>query len=307
MVAIACQQLTKIYRRGITPAVDNLNLRVEAGQVYGFLGINGAGKSTTIRLLLDLIRPTSGNVQIFGQSVYRNPSALQQVGALVEGASFYPYLSGWDNLRVYQWTHSAFDADRAQRLVEAVGLQSHIGKKVGQYSTGMKQRLGIAAALLHDPQLVILDEPTNGLDPAGIRGMRSFIRQLVDEQGKTVFMSSHLLGEVQSVCDHVGIIHQGRLIQEGRVDTLIESLGGQQLSIDAHPLQQAQALLAERWSVTISEQHLIVMGVARAEIPMIVRLLTENAIDIYGIDYRQPTLEDFFLSVTHLDRESLVS
>jgi ABC-2 type transport system ATP-binding protein len=296
--AIECQNLSKVYS-GRVEAVRNLTLGIEPRQVYGFLGPNGAGKTTTIRMLLDLIRPTSGRITLFGESVYRNSAALKNVGALVEGASFYPYLSGWDNLQVYGWTSRTFDPNRAKHLLEVMGLAGREKDAVGKYSTGMKQRLGIAAALLHDPQLVILDEPTNGLDPAGIYAMRKFIRSLVDEQGKTVFLSSHLLGEVQQICDRVAIIHKGNLLAEGRVDDLLRQRSTERLLIEVHPLERAQAVLANQWDVSLdSQSNVLVVLTHREGIPQIIRKLAAADIDIYAMQHQHISLEEFFLSIT---------
>jgi ABC-2 type transport system ATP-binding protein len=303
MFAIECQNLSKRYRRGI-PAVSDLNLNIAPRQVYGFLGPNGAGKTTTIRLLLGLIRPSSGGVRLFGEPVRRNPKALKKVGALVEGASFYPYLSGWDNLRVFGWTFGHFDAQRAHSLLELVNLHTRAHDPVMKYSTGMKQRLGIAAALLHDPDLLILDEPTNGLDPAGIRAMRALIRQLVDDHGKTIFLSSHLLGEVQQICDRVGIINDGRLLAEGRVAELLSLQSAQHLVMEVSPPEAASEALSQRWSVTSSDDpDKLIISASRDEIPDVVRALVEADVDLYGLQHQQVSLEDFFLSITALEME----
>jgi ABC-2 type transport system ATP-binding protein len=296
MFAIECQNLSKRYRRSV-PAVSDLNLNIAPRQVYGFLGPNGAGKTTTIRLLLGLIRPSSGGVRLFGEPV--NPKALKKVGALVEGASFYPYLSGWDNLRVFAWTLGQFDAERAHSLLELVSLHERAHDPVRKYSTGMKQRLGIAAALLHDPDLLILDEPTNGLDPGGIRAMRALIRQLVDDHGKTIFLSSHLLGEVQQICDHVGIINGGRLLAEGTVAALLSQPSAQYLVMDVSPVESAHAALSQRWQVSSSDDPgKLTVSAMREEIPEVVRALVAADVALFGLQHQQVSLEDFFLSIT---------
>jgi ABC-2 type transport system ATP-binding protein len=301
MYAIECRQLSKIYGRGrrARHAVRDLTLAIEPQQIFGFLGPNGAGKTTTIRLLLDLIQPSGGEVHIFGQQVRRNPAAVRQVGAFIEGASFYPYLSGWDNLMVFGRTSGEFKASRAHELIEAVGLKGREQDKTGKYSTGMKQRLGIAAALLHDPPVLILDEPTSGLDPAGIREMRDFIRQLTREQGKTIFLSSHQLSEVQQICDRVGIIHRGELLAEGEVADLLKKTSQSQLILVVKPVEKAQAMLVQKWPVqpdTVPDS--LIVTVPYEEIPAVVRLLVAAEVDVYGMEHRQASLEDFFLSVT---------
>jgi ABC-2 type transport system ATP-binding protein len=211
--------LTK--RFGGLTAVDGVSFDVQRGEVFGFLGPNGAGKTTTIAMLLSLVRPTCGSAEVLGHDVQRNPgAALRRVGAIVETPAFYPYLSGIDNLRIMG---RIADADRTQipALLEQVGLEGRGNDKVGTYSLGMRQRLGLASALLGDPQLLILDEPTNGLDPAGMHEMRGFVRRLAEEEERTVFVSSHLLHEVEQICDRVLILDRGRLIAQGRVDELL--------------------------------------------------------------------------------------
>ena len=210
MLAIQTENLSKTYGRGknAVAAVKGLNLAVSPGQVYGFLGPNGAGKTTTIRMLLDLIRPSGGKAEIFGRDV-RDAGSLRRVGGLVEGPAFYGYLSGYNNLEVLARTANDYRQERIRSLLDQVGLGSRVKTPAGSYSLGMKQCLGVAAALLGDPDLLLLDEPTNGLDPAGIQEMRGFIRHLAKEQGKTVFLSSHLLNEVEQTCDRVAIIHHG--------------------------------------------------------------------------------------------------
>ncbi|MEU3455049.1 ABC transporter ATP-binding protein [Micromonospora sp. NPDC006766] len=233
---VQTEGLTKRYG-GLT-AVRNLDLTVQAGEVYGFLGPNGAGKTTTLRMLLGLVRPTAGTVRLLG----RPPGAgrLAGVGALIEGPAFYPYLSGRDNLRVLA-RYAGVGTDRVGSVLDLVGLTDRAGDRYAGYSLGMKQRLGVAAALLKDPRLLILDEPTNGLDPAGMADMRALIRRL-GAIGCTVLVSSHLLGEVEQVCDRVGVISGGRLIAEGRVADL---RGAAVLRVLADPLEQAAARARE--------------------------------------------------------------
>ena len=211
---IETHDLTKRYGDAIV-AVDALELRVRRGEVYGFLGPNGAGKSTTLRMLLGLVRPTSGTAAVLGEP----PGAaagLARVGAMVEAPAFYPYLSGRDNLRVLAG-HAGVAPSRIDAVLDEVDLAARAGDRTSTYSTGMKQRLGVAAALLKDPELLILDEPTNGLDPAGMAEMREFVRALAGG-GRTVLLSSHLMGEIEQVCDRVGVIRAGSLVAEGTVE-----------------------------------------------------------------------------------------
>jgi ABC-2 type transport system ATP-binding protein len=243
---IETRDLTK--RFGDVLAVDNLALKVRRGEVYGFLGPNGAGKTTTLRMLLGLAKPTAGSISVFG-STPGSPQAIETTGALIESPGFYPSLSGRDNLRVMA-THSGASKDRIDTVLEEVGLIDRGSDRFAGYSQGMKQRLGIAAALLKDPQLVILDEPTNGLDPAGMAEMRTFIRGLRGR--RTVLLSSHLMHEVEQTCDRVGIIHRGSLIREGTVDEL---RGVSTIRVVAHPLKGASQLIAAQPLVESVESH----------------------------------------------------
>jgi len=227
---VETRRLTKRY--GTLTAVDALDLTVRPGEVYGFLGPNGAGKTTTLRMLLGLIRPTSGEVRLFGGP----PGRLDGVGALIEGPAFYPYLSGRDNLRVLA-RHAGVEPGRVAAVLAQVELADRAGDRYATYSLGMKQRLGVAAALLKDPRLVVLDEPTNGLDPAGMADMRKLVRRLGAE-GCTVLLSSHLMTEVQELCDRVGVIVHGRLVAES---TVAELRGDRTLRLVAAPLEAAAA------------------------------------------------------------------
>jgi len=228
---IRTYDLTKRFKR--LTAVDQITFGVQQGEVFGFLGPNGAGKTTTIAMLLGLVRPTAGTAEVLGHDIRRDLSvALQQVGAIVETPAFYPYMSGIDNLRVL----ARIDGGDAERhipsILEQVGLKGRGKDKVGTYSQGMRQRLGLAAALLGDPKLLILDEPTNGLDPAGMQEMRVLIRRLSKGQGKTVFLSSHLLHEVEQVCDRVLILNKGQVIAQGEVKELLRQAHALELRIE---------------------------------------------------------------------------
>jgi ABC-2 type transport system ATP-binding protein len=287
--------LSKSYgRRRRVNAVRNVSLAVGAGEVYGFLGPNGAGKSTTIRMLLSLISPSAGDVRLFGCDLSEDRSVLRRVGSLVDGGAFYPFLSGRRNLQVLAKTHGG-GAERIDALLDQVGLGRDAGRKVKGYSTGMRQRLGVAAALLNDPDLVILDEPVNGLDAAGIQEMRALIRSLSADHGKTVFLSSHLLHEVQQVCDRVAIISQGEIIRESTVEDLLRQDDG--LRIEATPLDAAQTALAARWSVERQDDALIVRA-TRAEAPEVVREIVKAGADLFRLAPEQRNLEEVFLSIT---------
>ncbi len=302
-IAIRLHNLNKTFgkRKKAVHAVRDLNLTVESGQVFGFLGPNGAGKSTTIRMLMDLIRPTSGRVEVYGRYPQQDHTILQRVGAMVEGATFYDFLTGRKNLEVLAKTSGWQNPIRIQTLLEQVGMADRADRPVKGYSTGMKQRLGIAAALLNNPDLLILDEPTNGLDPSGIKEIRLLIRDLVDNQGKTVFLSSHLLSEIEQMCDSVAIITGGRLIQEGKVADLLATQS--RIVIEAEPIEKAKQLLQPGWTVEQNGTTLQI-NAPRSETPAIVQKLAANEIAIYQVKTERQSLEDFFISATNTPTES---
>jgi ABC-2 type transport system ATP-binding protein len=292
-IAVETNQLTRVYGERI--AVDRLDLRIRQGEVYGFLGPNGAGKTTTLRMLLGLIAPTSGAAVVAGGSP-GGPESLDQVGAMIEQPGFYPYLSGAENLRLLA-AYSRVDPGRTAIVLEMVDLTDRAGDKFSAYSQGMKQRLGLAAALLKDPALLILDEPSNGLDPAGMAEMRVLIRALADE-GRTVLFSSHLLSEIEQICDRIGVIRQGKLVAEGTVNEL---RGNELLSVTATPFDAA-------WNYLLSRQDLEIVDTAggsiqlrtdRARTASITRGLVEAGFDVTELAWRRQTLEDVFLDLTN--------
>lgn len=284
-------------------AVQNVSLEVAPGQVYGFLGPNGAGKTTAIRIMLDLMRPNKGTAYIYGQSPRKQPAVLRRVGMLVEGPAFYPYLTGRKNLIVISRAHGCYDPARIDALLEQVNLAGRGGMRFKNYSLGMKQRLGLAAALIHDPDLLILDEPTNGLDPAGIQEMRLFIRDLVDNHGKTVFLSSHMLSEVEQVCDRVAIINKGEIVHEGAVSEVQGMAAGgdtPRVMLRVNPHEAALRLLQGRYTITQDDKDdTLTAEIAYSEVPGIVAELVANNIEIHEVVRVRRTLEDFFLSVTN--------
>jgi ABC-2 type transport system ATP-binding protein len=292
MFPVETQELTKRY--GQLVAVDKVSLTVRPGEVYGFLGPNGAGKTTTLRMLLGLVRPSSGTIRLFGKG---SGQSLADVGALIEGPAFYPYLSGRDNLRVLAH-YAGCPAGRVDIVLDLVDLTGRAGDRYGTYSLGMKQRLGVAAALLKDPKLLILDEPTNGLDPAGMADMRRLIRRL-GAAGKTVLLSSHMLGEVQQICDRVGVVSGGRLIAES---TVAELRGGARLRVVADPVDEAaaraRALLGDD-RVRV-EDGALVLDVEAGKAAWINAELVNAGIDVSELGARERELEDVFLEMTHV-------
>ena len=299
-IAIRIENLHKHFgrrRKKRVQAVKNLNLEVAAGQVYGFLGPNGAGKTTTIRMLLDLIRPNQGDVYLFGKHVRRERNVLSRVGSLVEGASFYDFLTGRRNLEVFALTSNLdLPKERFDEVLELVDMKERSRRRVKGYSTGMKQRLGIAAAMLTNPDLVILDEPANGLDPHGINEVRELTRRLADEHGKTVFLSSHQLGEVEQICDRVAIINNGELLREGTVSDLVADKA--QFRIRAKPMVEAIAVVNEHWSYTADTDDVLLVDAQEDDMPIIVKNMVENNIRVYEVSPHRQSLEDYFLSVT---------
>ena len=290
---IETEALTKRYGEAIV-AVDALDLRVRRGEVYGFLGPNGAGKTTTLRMLLGLVRPTSGAATVLGAPP-GTPDALGRIGAMVEAPGLYPYLSGRDNLRVLAG-HAGAPPERVGAVLAETGLSDRAGDRAGTYSMGMKQRLGVAAALLKDPELLILDEPTNGLDPAGMAEMRAFIRSLA-QGGRTVVLSSHLMGEVEQVCDRVGVIREGVLVAEGTVEEL---RGRASLRVRAEPIGEAARLVAGLPEVAEVATDGALLDV-RADVDAaagINRALVTAGIEVSEITQRRASLEDVFLELT---------
>ncbi len=283
--------LTKRY--GAAAAVENLELSVRAGEVYGFLGPNGAGKTTTLRMLLGLIRPTSGSVRLFGAEP--GAASLARVGALIEGPAFYPYLSGRANLRIFA-DHAGVRRARVEDVLAVVDLADRAKDKYSTYSLGMKQRLGLAAALLKDPELVLLDEPTNGLDPAGMADMRVTLRKLAAD-GCTVLLSSHLLAEVEQICDRVGVLDHGRLVAETSVSGL---RGAGSLRVVAHPVERARDHLgrllgAER---VRADGTALEIDVEAGRAGWINTELVGAGLTVSELRWHEPDLEQTFLALT---------
>lgn len=233
---------------------------------------------------------------LFGESVQKNPAILKRVGALVEGATFYPYLTGRKNLEILARSGGYYDPKRVQSLIEQVGMADRADRRTKGYSTGMKQRMGLAATLLGNPDLIILDEPTNGLDPAGIQEMRMFIRELADKEGKTVFLSSHMLNEIEQVCDRVAIINKGKLVREGTVSDLLSEQS--RLVVEASPLNKAQAILSPHWALHTNGGVHVTVEAQREDVPTIIRKLVENDIKVYEVTAQRQSLEEYFLAVT---------
>ncbi|MFI6266581.1 ATP-binding cassette domain-containing protein [Micromonospora sp. NPDC051006] len=298
--AIELHEVTKRYPGGIT-AVDALDLRVPPGQVFGFLGPNGAGKTTTMRMLVGLVRPTSGRIRVLGQPP-GTPAELARVGALIESPAFYPHLSGVDNLRLAV-RYAGVSDSAVDRVLAEVGLTGRGHSPFRTYSLGMKQRLGVAAALLKEPSLLILDEPTNGLDPAGVSEIRELLRTL-GRRGRTVLLSSHVLGEVEQVCDRIAVIDRGRLVADGTPNELRAALGDGALLIAADPVDKAAACLRDHpgvRAVAVVDGRLQVTADPSLAAALN-RLLVEADVDVRELRPVRHSLEEAFLELTAPER-----
>lgn len=295
---IRVDHLSKQFKE--VKAVDDLSFSVSKGEVYGFLGQNGAGKSTTIRMLLTLVQPTSGQIQVFGKDLgHHRREILRNIGAIIERPDLYNYLTAMENLQIMaQLSGISPSKKELLRQLEIVGIASRAESKVKTFSQGMKQRLGIACALVHDPQLIILDEPTNGLDPQGIADVRNLILHLSKEEGRTLVVSSHLLYEVELIADSMLIIDKGRKIAEGRVSALLDPAD---TMVEVNTLNDAKTMLLlqqSQWSSYLNiENHAILLKMDKKMIPSLTRFLIEHGAEITGIRARH-SLEEYFLSQT---------
>lgn len=274
-------------------------LEVPEGAVYGILGVNGAGKTTLMKVVTGLLKPQRGEVFLLGHPVGTELSVFNALGTLLEGPHLYSHLSGRQNLRVFS-VYRGIPDSKVERVLEIVGLQSAADRLVRTYSTGMRQRLGIALALLPDPDLLILDEPTNGLDPQGIAEIRRLIQRLHRNEGKTVFVSSHILSEVEQVCTHVGILHRGQLHFQGTIAALREDFPARRrMALETGESKRAARLLRSRSvPASISEGGWVELEVkSREDINGLIDLLRQNGISIYQLRLREDRLEDYFLKI----------
>ncbi len=296
-VIIRTQQLSKRFHQRW--AVSQLNLQVAQGQIFGFLGPNGAGKSTTIRMLLSLLTPNTGHFELFGKNPLKSGKAVyRKIGALVEEPNFYLYISGKRNLQILGELSGGVSKQRIEEVLEIVELKGREKEKVKNYSHGMRQRLGIAQAILHQPELVILDEPTSGLDPEGIKEIRELIKALAEEKGITIFLSSHLLHEVEQVCSHMAIIDYGKLITQGAVKDLLQETNFSITEIKVNdPHQAMQLLLPKKWAREMSvSEDILKVQVALQDRPRLISYLIGEGLQIYSVIPRT-SLEDYYLTL----------
>lgn len=295
-LAICADQLTKRYDR--TLAVDAVSFEVLRGEVFGFLGPNGAGKTTTIAMLLGLVTPTSGRAVLLGHDIQQAPAAaLQRVGSMIEAPAFYPYLSGHDNLRLLARA-AGLPPARVEAALAAVELTEHSKSRYATYSQGMKQRLAIAATLLNDPEVIILDEPTNGLDPAGTVEIRALIRRLA-AAGRTIFLCSHVLHEVEQVCSRVAILKRGKLLAVGPVSALLQRSRHVRLRVAGDP-QAALALLQKQAAVrgVVRQGDTLIVDTALEQAPVLNALLVRHDVPVCELRTESASLEEVFLEIT---------
>ena len=298
MAVIHVQDLSKHF--GSLKAVDQLSFSVNAGEVFGFLGQNGSGKSTTIRMLLSLIHPTSGHIELFGKSMESNRNEiLEEVGAIIERPDLYPYLTAREHLQLFAKLRSKqINAASINDTLSKVGLLERSKDKVQTFSLGMKQRLGIAIALVHNPSLIILDEPTNGLDPQGISDIRNLIKQLAQQEGKTVLVSSHLLSEIEQMATQIMIIHKGQKIAEGPIQKLLDPNKMIVQIKTTNDAQTLQVILSGSFSnYLLQRTDGIHLSMPDYEIPLLNTSLVNAGVGIIGVETRN-SLEDYFLQVT---------
>ncbi|MCU4986703.1 bacitracin ABC transporter ATP-binding protein [Bacillus thuringiensis] len=292
---VETNNLTKKYKK--SSVVSGVNLKIPEGEIYGFLGPNGAGKTTSIRMLLGLIKATEGNISIFGKDLNKNRlSILSDVGALVENPSYYAHLNAIENLEVYRILRN-IPKEKIHSVLKTVGLQNAAHQKVKEYSLGMKQRLGLAIALLGDPRLLILDEPTNGLDPQGIHEMRELIKSLAKERGITILVSSHLLSEIDQMATYVGIISKGRLIFQDKIEVLRQHSHNSIKILVNKPKEAWKIILASGIPSVMEEDKIVISNTDNTAIAKIVKALVANDISVFRIEEEKNSLEDIFLNI----------
>ncbi len=295
---ISVESLNFAYTSG-QPILKNLNLEVPKAAIYGFLGANGAGKSTTIRSVLGLLKPASGQVKLFGQEIRANRlEVLRKVGSLIESPSIYKHLSGYDNLKI-ACKYLNLPLSRIDEVLELVNLTKNSKKISKQYSTGMKQRLGLAIALLCDPELLILDEPTNGLDPTGIIEFRNILKRLNDE-GKTIFLSSHLLSEIEKIATKVGVLNQGKMVFQGTIDELNRLKKGKlKVTLSTSNSQKALEALSGKFPAKITDTDSLEVALNNEDdLPSIIETMVANSIKVYEVTHQKDDLEKLFISLT---------
>ena len=289
-IVLEIRNVTKKYSR--KKIIDDLSLKVEEGQIYGFLGPNGAGKTTTIKMIVGLTSIDSGSILINNYDIKKNyKEAMQSVGAIVENPDLYDYLTGMENIKIFARIHNV-GKERIEEVIKLVGLKDRINDKVSKYSLGMKQRLGLAVVLLHEPKLLILDEPTNGLDPAGIKELRILLKELAHKKKVAVFVSSHLLSEMQIMCDKIAIIDKGKIVKVDDVNKVECNL----YSFIVSDIKKSREILKDVCNNYLEKQNLIIEY--DKNVSDIVKLLIKNNVEVLSFVKKQDTIEQEFLKVT---------
>lgn len=301
-VIIETKNLSKHF--GINKAVDNVNITVRKGEIYGFLGRNGAGKTTTINMLLGLMKPTYGEIKIFGEDVIKHKSVLERIGTTSDFSGFYPNLTAVENLTINTKLIGVQKNNAIEEALEIVGILDERNTLVKKFSLGMKQRLGIARAIMHNPELLILDEPTNGLDPIGIKHARKLIKSLVEKKSITIFMSSHILSEIQQLATTIGIIHEGKLLEEISIEDL-RKRNRKYIEIQVSNESKAVILLERKMDIydyEVYEDKTIRIYSHHDKIGEINKLLVESEIEVTKLNLSEDNLEDYFVKSTEGDR-----
>lgn len=296
---IETEQLTKIYGKQVV--VDSVNLHVRKGRIYGLLGRNGAGKTTIMKMILGLASITSGEVNVFGQNIKgREKRIYPRIGAMIETPGFYPNLTGTENLEIFAKLRGTAASDAVKTALKIVGLPYKDKKLFSKYSLGMKQRLGIANAILHDPELLILDEPTNGLDPIGIAEIRNFLKELSQDRGKTILISSHILSEMQLLADDIGIIDHGVLLEENSMEEL-QKKNSRYILLQVSDVSKAVILLEQRFAVqaySVEDEHRLRLYDTSLDMAAINKALVLQGVAVISASLRNDTLEDYFKKIT---------
>ncbi|MGD9900930.1 MAG: ABC transporter ATP-binding protein [Spirochaetales bacterium] len=300
--------LTKVY--GDRVAVNNVSFEIFKGEIFGFIGPNGAGKTTTIKMIVGLAHPSAGTIKICGFSLTSQfEKAIANVGGIIENPELYSYMSGLDNLKYYASLYKGITIDKIKEVVKLVGMENRIKDKVRTYSLGMRQRIGIAQALLHDPKLLILDEPTNGLDPSGIQEMRMFLKKLAHEQKISILISSHILSEMEQLCDTIAIIDNGKIIEIKQIDEIIKGLEeSNKVSIKVDYPNYAGKLIMNNLKVEVQVAgNSIIFPLEENLIPKATSILIAKNISIYGISNIKKSLEEVFLEILNKSKNSSAS
>ena len=297
--AVETSHLTKKY--GTQTSVSDVSLHIRRGRIYGLLGRNGAGKTTLMKMLVNLIQPSSGEIEVFGMPIrQKEKEILPQIGCLIESPGFYPNLTGYENLKIFATLRGIRRRDAISNALEQVGLAQEKKKLFSQYSLGMKQRLAIALAIMHDPALLILDEPVNGLDPIGIVEIRSFLQTLCKQQGKTILISSHILSEISMLADDIGIIHKGVLLEEESLKEL-EHKNRRHITLTVSNTAQASRVLGSYFGnvpFEVRDNHTVWLYAADLPTGELNRTLVHNGIEVSALYLSEDTLEDYFVRLT---------